>query len=59
MVHGVKVGDGVIFDAAGRKHEHYGTPGGKKSYRCDCGNRWSQSVPVTLYPCWCGWGTNK
>lgn len=50
------VGEGVFFDAGGRKHAHYGTPGGLKYYRCDCGHKWSQEFDATLFSCWCGWG---
>lgn len=52
----VNVSVGVLWDADGRKHEHYGTPSGVSSFRCECGHRWTVPFKATLYPCWCGWG---
>lgn len=51
----VSVGQGVLWDAQGRKHQHFGVAGGFASYECECGHRWEAAFPNTLYPCWCNW----
>jgi hypothetical protein len=55
--HAVMVGQGTFWDTDGRKHNHFGTPGGTADYQCECGHRWTAAYKATYFPCWCSWGT--
>lgn len=54
-VNAVQIGQGIFWDDQGRKHQHFGAPGGTADYACECGHSWSGAFPATFYPCWCGW----
>lgn len=57
-VTGTEVGPGILWDADGRKHQHFSSPGGFASYVCECGYRWDAAFKATYYPCWCSWGSS-
>lgn len=55
FVNAVVVGRGSFYDEEGTRHSHSGSAGGKQSYSCACGHRWSEQLSKTYHPCWCGW----